>query len=67
MLQYHSAWTKFTKNHPKFPKFMKAVSKDAIKPGTVVEISVTTEEGKNYTANLKLTEEDMELFKKREE
>lgn len=67
MLKFHNAWSQFTKNHPKLPKFIKAVSKDAVRPGTVIEVSVTTEEGKNYTANIKLTEKDMELFRKYQE
>ena len=52
----------FRNNHPKFPLFLNAVCKDAIKEGAVVEISVTSPEGKNYTSNLKLNQDDIDLF-----
>lgn len=43
---------RFRANHPKFPLFLKAVSQDALKEGSVIEISVTTPEGKNYCSNV---------------
>lgn len=36
----------FRANHPKFPMFLKAVSQDAIEEGSIIEINVTTPEGK---------------------
>ena len=35
---------------------------DALEEGTLVEINVTTPEGKNYCTNLKLKQEDLEFF-----
>ena len=52
----------FRLTHPKFPLFLKAVSQDALTEGTVIEISVTTPEGKNYCSNIKLGSEDMEFI-----
>lgn len=52
----------FRNNHPKFPLFLKAVSSDALTEGTIIEISVTTPEGKNYCSNIKLKAEDMEFI-----
>ena len=49
-------------NHPKFPLFLKAVSQDALREGSVIEISVTTPEGKNYCSNVRLNADDMELM-----
>ena len=49
-------------NHPKFPLFLKAVLQDALTEGTIVEINVTTPEGKNYCTNLKINSEDLELI-----
>ena len=49
-------------NHPKFPLFLKAVVGNALEEGTLVEINVTTPEGKNYCTNLKLKQEDLEFF-----
>lgn len=53
---------RFRANHPKFPLFINAVSQNALKEGTVIEISVTTPEGQNYCSNIKLQADDMELF-----
>lgn len=52
----------FRNNHPKFPPFLDAVSKDALMEGTIIEITVTTPQGKNYCTNVKLKPEDMELM-----
>ncbi|MFR2125789.1 MAG: hypothetical protein ACLS4P_04405 [Dorea sp.] len=42
--------------------FLRAVSQDALVEGTIIEINVTTPEGKNYCTNVKLKADDMELF-----
>ena len=52
----------FRNNHPKFPLFLDAVSKDALMEGTIIEITVTTPQGKNYCTNVQLKPEDMELM-----
>ncbi len=52
----------FRNNHPKFPLFLNAVSKEALMEGTIIEITVTTPQGKNYCTNVKLKPEDMELM-----
>lgn len=57
------AVNRFRKNHPKFPAFIRAVEKNALKDGTLVEITVTTPDGTSYESNLKLNNEDMELMK----
>lgn len=63
LLKYKNAWDKFTANHPKFPLFLKAVSQNALKEGTLIEINVTTSDGKSYSSNLKIKPEDIELLK----
>ena len=40
-----SGMAQFQANHPKFPLFLKAVSKDALVEGTVIEMKITTPEG----------------------
>lgn len=52
----------FRLNHPKFPMFLNAVSQEALVEGSVIEITVTTPEGKNYCSNIKLKESDLELI-----
>lgn len=57
-----SSISRFKNNHPKFSPFVQAVSKDALVEGTIIEISVTTPEGKNYASNIRLKEDDIELM-----
>ena len=53
---------RFRMNHPKFPLFLNAVSQNAIMEGTIIEINVTTPDGKNYCTNLKIKSDDMEFL-----
>lgn len=53
---------RFRANHPKFPMFLKAVSQDGLKEGTVIEITATTPEGKSYCSNVKLNTDDLEFI-----
>ena len=57
-----NAMETFRRNHPKFPLFLNAVSQDALVEGTIIEINVTTPEGKNYCTNVKLKSSDLELM-----
>ena len=61
LLQLKKAWDQFTGRHPKFPAFVKAISKAAITEGTVLDITVTTADGRVISSNLKITAEDMAL------
>lgn len=63
LFQLKASWDKFTGNHPKFPMFLKAVSGgNILQADTIIEVNITTADGRNYTTNLKLTPEDLELF-----
>lgn len=61
LFQMKAAWDRFQANHPKFPQFLQAVGKSGVAEGTVIEITVTTKEGRVLNSSLKLTEADMEL------
>lgn len=67
LLQMKSAWDAFQRNHPKLPQFMKAVGKGALAEGTVMELTVTTAEGKTLSTNLKITAQDMEMIRQIQE
>jgi hypothetical protein len=67
LFKIKGAWERFAANHPKFPKFMEAVGKTALEEGTIFEFNVTTAAGANLTSNIKLTREDIELFKEMSE
>ena len=61
LLKMKGLWDQFTQRHPKFPAFLKAMSQGAITEGSVLEITVTTADGRKISSNLKVTREDMEL------
>jgi len=52
----------FKEQHPKAIAFIKAVSGGDLREGTVIEIKVTTPEGKESVSNLRLTADDIETF-----
>ena len=41
---------------------MQAVGREAIGDGTIIEIKVTSPEGKEFNTNMKLTQSDLDLF-----
>lgn len=53
----------FRNQHPKLIGFGKVLDENAVEPGTVFEITATTPAGKKYTANIRLTPEDVETFR----
>ena len=53
----------FTRRHPKFPQFLTAVQQAGIQEGTVIEIQITTPDGKTFTSNLKVQPEDIDAVK----
>lgn len=61
LLKMKGMWEQFTARHPKFPAFLQAAGRGAIAEGTVLEITITTAEGKKLCSNLKVTAEDMEM------
>lgn len=62
LLQLKSAWDRFKGNHPKFPRFLTALYQKGVKEGTVIEFRVTTPDGEEMAANVKLKEDDIALF-----
>ena len=64
LMQLKNSWATFTQNHPKFPKFLQAAATaTAVKEDTLIEIKITTAEGKVIETNLKVKASDIELFK----
>ena len=49
--------------YTKFPLFLGAVTREALEEGTLLEMSVTTPEGKHFETNLKLKSEDLEFIR----
>ena len=61
LFQMMNLWSRFQKNHPKFPKFLSAVVQNGIREGSIIEIKVTTAEGESFDSNLKVNANDMEM------
>ena len=62
MLKLGGMWAKFTKNHPKFPQFVKAVQKNGFVADTIIDLKITYPDGNVLDSNLKISEEDLKLF-----
>ena len=63
LFQLKSSWDRFTAARPKLPMFLRAVSgSDVIKEGTIIEVNITTADGRSFSTNVRLTPEDMQLF-----
>ena len=62
MKQMKSLLTKFRENHPKVPMFFAAASK-AVNEGSVIEITLTTAEGKELCTNMRVTQDDLEMVR----
>lgn len=67
LLQLKSAWDQFQDNHPKFPRFLTALYQKGMKEGTVIEFRVTTPEGEEMAANVRLKADDIALFEELQE
>lgn len=53
---------RFKDNHPKIPMFFTAASK-SIDVDSIIEINITTAEGRSLCTNMKVTADDMELVR----
>lgn len=62
LLKLGGLWAKFSKNHPKFPSFVKAVQKNGVKPDMVIDIKITYPDGNSIDSNLKVTESDIQML-----
>lgn len=62
LFKIKGSWDKFVENHPKFPMFINAVKATGVNEGTIMEITITTPEGKTLSTNVKVTKADKELF-----
>ena len=61
--QMKNSLKRFDRDHPKFKNFLNAVTREqALKQDAVIEISITSPEGKNYCSNIKLNAADIEMF-----
>ena len=62
MMKMGGMWMKFTKNHPKFPQFIKSIQKNGMPVDSIIDIKITYPDGKVIDSNLKLTQTDLALL-----
>ena len=62
LMQFKKYWDEFTARHPKFPLYLNAVASHGITEGSVIEIQIKRPDGKEFSTNLKVAKEDMDLF-----
>ena len=63
IMQLKEGWSRFNSRHPRLAPFFQAVQARALKEGTVIEIKVTTPEGQSLISSIRLSAEDMELYR----
>lgn len=62
LMKIKGLFDKFNNNHPKVVMFFKNCGRE-IKEGSVLELTITNPDGKTMCTNMKITAEDVELFK----
>ena len=62
MMQLGGRLQTFSQQHPRFGDFLRESAKDAMREGSILEMKVTSPEGKEYITNIKLTPEDVETI-----
>ncbi len=62
LLKIKDLWAQFTRNHPKFVPFLKAVKTAGVREGMLVELTVTTAEGQTLRTNFRVWQSDAALY-----
>lgn len=64
LLQFMNEKNQFEQRHPKFAAFVsKMLSGEIVEEGTVIEITVTRPSGEKIVSNMKVAQEDVDLFR----
>ena len=63
LMKLKGSFDTFTAEHPQCVSFLQAVYPNGIREGSVLEISVTTPEGKPLRYRMTVTPSDMALFR----
>ena len=62
LMQLAERWRIFKDQHPRVIDFVRAVSRDGLQPGMIMELRVTDTEGKTSVTNIRVTPEDVETI-----
>ena len=63
LLGLKKKWEDFQGRHPRFAMFLVDVAGKGIETGSIIDITITMPDGKTYQSNMRVSEEDMELFR----
>ena len=63
LMSFKKDWDGFQQRHPKFVKFAIAVAQSGVSEGSIIEVKVTTPDGKEMESNMKLSQEDIDFIK----
>lgn len=62
LMKLKSSIGAFQARHSKFVNFIHTMSKQCMQEGTIIEVNVTTSDGKKYVSNMKVSAEDVEFL-----
>ena len=62
LMKIQTLWSEFSQRHPKLPTFFQAVGANGIVEGSIIEMTVTTPDGKTMKANMKVMQEDLDAI-----
>ena len=60
LMQLQQRFNIFSQEHPKVLPFFNAIGSNAMQEGTIIDIKVTTPDGKTLESNIKVTANDIE-------
>ena len=63
LMQLQQRFGLFSQEHPKVLPFFRAIGDNAMQEGTIIDIKVTTPDGKTLESNIKFTANDIETAK----
>ena len=62
LLKLKQMWNTFSRNHPKFPDFVRDVKSKGFSEGTELTLAVTYPDGQTLRAGIRLKASDIELL-----
>ncbi|MCR4902272.1 MAG: hypothetical protein K6A23_05395 [Butyrivibrio sp.] len=63
LMQLQQRFSMFSQDHPKVLPFFQAVGSNAMQEGTIIDVKVTTPDGKTMESNIKVTANDIETVR----
>ncbi len=67
LMKVKGMWDAFLARHPKLAPFGQTVAANAIGPGSVIDIHVTSPDGRDYHYNMRVSQEDMDAVREARE